>query len=100
MSISIYSFLCSKLMLSYKVKYIIKGIKLLKIKDENFHSRGNANEYVMTKYLKFYCGSQILYIHTHIGFTDMQTIIFHNSSYIGIPWYLRGLVLSSTPPLP
>jgi len=35
MSISIYSFFCSKLMLSYKVKYIIKVIKFLKIRDEN-----------------------------------------------------------------
>lgn len=51
----------------------------------------------MTKYLKFYCGSQILYIHTHIGFTGIQTIIFHNSSHIGIPWYLRGLVLTPLP---
>lgn len=35
MSISIYSFFCSKLMLSYKVKYVIKVIKFLKIKDEH-----------------------------------------------------------------
>lgn len=39
MSISIYSFFCYKLMLSYKVKYIIKGIKLLKIKDENMKEK-------------------------------------------------------------
>ena len=49
----------------------------------------------MTKYLQFYCGSQILYIHTHIAFTGIQTI-FHNSSHIGIPWYGS----KTAPPLP